>query len=62
MFASKFPYYLRQWVENTAEKKFVKVAENILKTFISNALYLKEVDIIELSAIGKDGYSCSLIN
>ncbi|KAL4503256.1 hypothetical protein ABPG72_000862 [Tetrahymena utriculariae] len=51
IFSSKFPFFLRNWLENTAEKRFIKVAESLIKSFISNALYLKEVETIELSQI-----------
>jgi hypothetical protein len=49
IFASHFPFYLRSWLESSAEKKQVKLAENLIKNFISAALFFKEIDTIELS-------------
>jgi len=48
-FATKFPYYLRYWIENSNNKKLSKLAENLIKLFISNSIFIKEIETIELS-------------
>ncbi len=51
-FATKFPYFLRNWKEEHIEKKYSKLTEQIIKNFISYAIYLNEVEVIELRSAG----------
>ncbi|KRX05258.1 hypothetical protein PPERSA_00559 [Pseudocohnilembus persalinus] len=49
IFCTKFPSYLRIWIDETQDKKFAKLSENLIKTFISTAIFANEVETIELS-------------
>ena len=46
-FASSFPLYIRKWIQQS-DRKYTKMAEGIIKTFISSAIFQKEVQQIEV--------------
>jgi hypothetical protein len=51
LFASNFPLCLRKWTEN-GDKKYTIIVSSYVKNYISQALFLYEIDLIEMRQSG----------